>query len=85
MACQRKSSKVIAEALERLADLKAIDPNLELGNNLNVAAYDTKITEVQTAFWMPTTGCLPRPMREAMISEHWKKNCADCPRRCLPG
>lgn len=49
MAYRRKSSKVIAEALERLANLKAIDPNLDLGNGLTVAAYDTKISEVQTA------------------------------------
>ena len=49
MAYQRKSSRVIADAQERSADLRAIDPNLDLGNDLTVANYDTKIAEVQTA------------------------------------
>lgn len=49
MAYQRKSSKVITDAQERSADLRAIDPELDLGNDLTVAAYDTKIAEVQTA------------------------------------
>ena len=49
MAYQRKSSKVITDAQERSADLRAIDPNLDLGNDLTVAAYDAKIAEVQTA------------------------------------
>ena len=49
MAYRRKSSQVIVDAQERSADLRAIDPNLDLGNNLTVAAYDTKISEAQTA------------------------------------
>ncbi|WP_446009027.1 hypothetical protein [Candidatus Electrothrix sp.] len=49
MAYQHKSSKAITDAQECSADLRAIDPNLDLGNNLTVAAYDAKITEVQTA------------------------------------
>lgn len=49
MAYQRKSSRIIAAAQERSADLRAIDQNLDLGNNLTVAAYDGKITGVQTA------------------------------------
>ena len=49
MAYQRKSSRIIAEAQERAGNLRAIDPNLDLGNALTLAAYDTKITEVQTA------------------------------------
>ena len=51
MAYQRKSSRVIADAQERSVDLRAIDPDpdLDLGNNLTVADYDTKIAEVQTA------------------------------------
>ena len=49
MAYQRKSSKAIAEAQERAGNLRAIDPNLDLGNNLTVATYDARITEVQTA------------------------------------
>ena len=49
MAYQRKSSKVITEALERLANLKAIDPNLDLGNNLTVAAYEARIDKAQAS------------------------------------
>ncbi|MCI5218337.1 MAG: hypothetical protein D3914_03885 [Candidatus Electrothrix sp. LOE2] len=49
MAYQRKSSKIIADAQERSGNLRAIDSNLDLGNNLTVAAYDAKITDVQTA------------------------------------
>jgi hypothetical protein len=49
MAYRRKSSEIIAEAQERSGNLRAIDPNLDLGNNLTVAAYDAKIAEAQTA------------------------------------
>jgi hypothetical protein len=49
MAYQRKSSRIITDAQERSGNLRAIDFNLDLGNNFNVAAYDTKITEVQIA------------------------------------
>ena len=49
MAYRRKSSQVIVDAQERSADLRAIDPNLDLGNNLTVAAYAAKISEAQTA------------------------------------
>jgi hypothetical protein len=49
MAYQRKSSRIIADALERSGNLRAIDPNLDLGNDLTVAAYDAKIAEVQAA------------------------------------
>ncbi|MCI5120869.1 MAG: hypothetical protein D3908_06715, partial [Candidatus Electrothrix sp. AUS4] len=49
MAYKRKSSKVITEALERLANLKAIDPDLDLGNGLTVAAYEAKINKAQTS------------------------------------
>ena len=49
MAYRRKSSEIIAEAQERAGNLRAIDPNLDLGNNLTLAAYDAKISESQTA------------------------------------
>ena len=49
MAYRRKSSEIIAEAQERSGNLRAIDPNLDLGNGLTAAAYDTKIAEAQTA------------------------------------
>jgi uncharacterized protein YukE len=48
MAYKRRSSQVIAEAKERATNLKAIDPNLDLGNGLTVAAFDNEIAEVQT-------------------------------------
>ncbi|MCI5180507.1 MAG: hypothetical protein D3911_14545 [Candidatus Electrothrix sp. AW3_4] len=47
MAFRRRSSKVITDALARLANLKAIDPNLDLGNNLNVATYEAQINKTQ--------------------------------------
>lgn len=49
MAYRRKSSEIIAEAQERSSNLRAINPTLDLGNNLTVAIYDAKITEAQTA------------------------------------
>ncbi len=49
MAYQRKLSCVITEALERLANLKAIDPDLDLGNNFKVAAYEVTINQTQTS------------------------------------
>ncbi|MCI5134943.1 MAG: hypothetical protein D3920_07680 [Candidatus Electrothrix sp. AW2] len=49
MAFQRKSSRIIADAQERSGNLRAIDPELDLGNNLTLAAYNNKIDEVQTA------------------------------------
>ena len=49
MAFRRRSSRIIAEALERLANLKAIDPDLDLGNGLTVAAYEARINETQTS------------------------------------
>ena len=49
MAFRRRSSKVITDALARLANLKAIDPNLDLGNDLNVATYEAQINKTQTS------------------------------------
>ena len=49
MAYRRKSSEIIADAQERAGNLRAIDPNLDLGNNLTLENYDAKITATQTA------------------------------------
>jgi hypothetical protein len=49
MAYRRKSSQIIADAQERTANLKAIDPNLDLGNSLTVDAFDDKIEAVQAS------------------------------------
>jgi hypothetical protein len=49
MAYRRKSSEIIADAQERAGNLRAIDPNLDLGNSLTPDAYDAKITEAQTS------------------------------------
>uniref|UniRef100_UPI004056C122 hypothetical protein n=1 Tax=Candidatus Electronema sp. TaxID=2698783 RepID=UPI004056C122 len=47
MAYQRKSSKHIADAQERAANLKAIDPALDLGNDLTLAAFNAEIAATQ--------------------------------------
>ena len=47
MAYKRRSSQVIADAQQRSTNLKAIDPNLDLGGGLTVAAFDNEIAEVQ--------------------------------------
>jgi uncharacterized protein YukE len=49
MAYKRRSSQTIAEAQERATNLKAIDPALDLGSGLTVAAFDNEIATVQTA------------------------------------
>ena len=49
MAYRRKSSQIIADAQERSSNLRAIDPHLDLGNNLKLENYNAKITEAQTA------------------------------------
>ena len=49
MAFQRKSSRVILDAQERSADLQAIDPDLDLGNNLTVAAFEAQINKTQAS------------------------------------
>ncbi|WP_417910036.1 hypothetical protein [Candidatus Electronema sp. PJ] len=49
MAFKRKSSQVIAQAQQRAANLKAIDSNLDLGNDLTVATLANEIAEVQAA------------------------------------
>ena len=49
MAFKRKTSQVIAAAQQRAANLKAIEPNLELGNDLTAAAFSSKITAAQAA------------------------------------
>jgi hypothetical protein len=47
MAFKRKSSQVLADAQQRAANLKAIDPNLDLGNELTVADYESRIAAAQ--------------------------------------
>ena len=49
MAYRRKSSQIIADAQERSGNLQAIDPKLDLGNNLTLESYTAKISAVQTA------------------------------------
>lgn len=47
MPRQRKSpTKSMTDANERLTGIKTIDPNLDLGNGLTVAAYKAKIDEI---------------------------------------
>lgn len=47
MAYRRKMSDYISEALLRAANLKAIDPALDLGNGLTIAAYESEIAATQ--------------------------------------
>lgn len=47
MAFKRKTSQVIADAQQRAANLKAIDPNLDLGNGLTAADYESQIAASQ--------------------------------------
>ncbi|WP_417911094.1 hypothetical protein [Candidatus Electronema sp. PJ] len=49
MAYRHKSSQIVANAQERADNLRAIDPNLDLDNNLMLAVYDAKIAEAQAA------------------------------------
>jgi len=49
MAFKRKSSQVIANAQQRVANLKSISPSLDLGNGLTLTDYLAKIAEVQTS------------------------------------
>ena len=47
MAFKRRSSQVLSDAQTRAANLKAIDPNLDLGNELTVADYESRIAAAQ--------------------------------------
>lgn len=49
MAYKRKTSPHLTEAQKRLANLKAIAPNLDLGNGLTVAAFTAEIAAAQSA------------------------------------
>ena len=49
MAYKRRSSQVMADAQERATNLKAIDPALDLGSGLTVAAFEGEIAATQTA------------------------------------
>lgn len=49
MAYKRKTSQHLAEAQERLANLKAIDPALDLGNGLTVTAFTTQMAAARTS------------------------------------
>ncbi|MGR0480150.1 MAG: hypothetical protein ACTFAL_01760 [Candidatus Electronema sp. V4] len=47
MAYRRKTSNILNAAQTRAANLKAIDPNLDLGNELTVADYENRIAAAQ--------------------------------------
>lgn len=47
MAYRRKTSDYLSEAQLRAANLKSIDPNLDLGNGLTIAAYENEIAATQ--------------------------------------
>lgn len=84
MAYKRRSSQVIAEAKERATNLKAIDPNLDLGNGLTVAAFEDEISEVQTTLEQYNTLLA---QADAVLNElnDREKNSAPSPVGCWPG
>ena len=45
----KKTSRVVNEAANRLAGIKSIDSQLDLGNNLSTQAFGDKIAAAQTA------------------------------------
>jgi hypothetical protein len=49
MARLKRTSKSIVQAQQRVAGLTTIDPNLDLGNNLTLAAYEQEIARTQAA------------------------------------
>lgn len=49
MAYKRRMSQIIADAQQRSTNLKAINPTLDLGGGLTVAALDTQITAAQAS------------------------------------
>ena len=49
MARIKKTSKVIESAHSRLAGLKSIDPNLDLGNGITIKDYEKKINDTAAA------------------------------------
>jgi hypothetical protein len=53
MSYKRRMSQIIADARQRSGGLKTIDPALDLGGGLSVAAFDARIATAQakTAQW----------------------------------
>jgi hypothetical protein len=49
MARRKKSSTIISDAANRLAGVKSIDPNLDLGSGLTAQAFSDSINAAQTA------------------------------------
>lgn len=49
MARLKRTSKSIVHAQQRVSGLTTIDPDLDLGNNLTLAAYDKEIARTQAA------------------------------------
>jgi hypothetical protein len=45
----KKTSKIVEEANVRLASIKSIDPNLSMGNTLNITVFNNKIEETKQA------------------------------------
>lgn len=47
MGRTKRGSKVLEDSNKRLAGLKSIDPNLDLGNGLSISALNDRINETQ--------------------------------------
>ncbi|HJQ25205.1 MAG TPA: hypothetical protein VKA60_14900 [Blastocatellia bacterium] len=48
MSRARRVSKVLEKAQVRLASIRSINPQLDLGNGLTVASYDDSVTDLRT-------------------------------------
>jgi hypothetical protein len=47
--CHGLQTQIVADAQKRATNLKAVDPNLDLGDGLTVAAFEGEIAAVQEA------------------------------------
>ena len=47
MSLQKRKSKVLEKAQKRLAGMESIDANLDLGNGLTVASYQSEISGIE--------------------------------------
>jgi hypothetical protein len=84
MARQKKTSKIIEGANTRSASLASIDPALDLGNGLTLAAYDTAIAAAQKKLDSYNTA-LSDADAAKNVFEKAEKGIADLSERMLSG
>lgn len=49
MARLKKTSRVVEDAKKRLASMKSIDPQLDLGNGITITVFEQKLTKVENS------------------------------------